>query len=103
MPDIDDVMLVCLPAKGVPKPPVPGGVKRLCVRCGAQVWLAPSGMRIQREQAAVLLCIPCWWRDTDLAGKTPSLTEEQVREVRAEGMTDLDIARAQSFIEGLKP
>jgi hypothetical protein len=78
----DETILIYLPTKGVPKAPVPGGVKRVCCRCTRQVWLAPSGMKVQREKAASLLCIPCYLADPEaLKGRIFPLTAAQKKEI----------------------
>lgn len=82
MDEPDEAILICLPTNGVPKAPIAGGVKRVCCRCRQQVWLAPTGMRIQRERGASLLCIPCWLADRECS-KQVEMTPEQLKEIAA--------------------
>ena len=82
MTDNDPPFLVCLPTKLSPKPPESLAVKRLCCRCQAQVWVAPSGAAIQRKEATALLCIPCWSADKSLSSlEAQPLNAAQQKEI----------------------
>ena len=76
--------LICLRAKGIKEAPVLGGVKRVCCRCRAQVWVAPTGLRIQREHGVAFLCLTCGFSDEAVREgiQIHSLTPEQVREIK---------------------
>ena len=75
--------LICMRAKGL-KNPVLGVVKRVCCRCREQVWVAPTGLRIQREHGVAFLCLTCAFADEALRDgiELHPLTPEQVREIK---------------------
>lgn len=62
---------------GGPANVVPGSVKIACADCKADVWLAKSGQKFLREEAAIVVCMRCAGarlsaHDGDVELKTPS-------------------------------
>lgn len=74
-------LLVCMPVKGTPLTQVIAGAKKShCMKCGCEVWLAPSSLTIHPNDPRI--CLPCLPTIAEGDVIQVRVTPEQVAEVR---------------------
>ncbi len=76
------MFIICRRTKSGPSH-VPLAMKRACCECREEVWLAPSGAKIQHEKGAALVCGACtikMFAQRDAMLDTAP-TPEQLREI----------------------
>jgi hypothetical protein len=79
-----DTVLICAPTEwGQKACGIPGAVQGVCHECGQPVWIAPSGLAIQAEHDAFIVCLPCGMASIDAnPGAQVNATKEQMKEIR---------------------
>lgn len=80
----DEILLICMPALPGERPSVPGGGVRECKDCRRPVWVAPTGLKMERERGAQLVCMACTQErlKDDPDAKISKPTPEQIEEIR---------------------
>lgn len=80
----DEILLICMPALKGERPNVPGGGVRECKDCHRPVWVAPTGMKMERERGAQLVCMDCAHErmKDDPEAKIQDPTPEQIEEIK---------------------
>jgi hypothetical protein len=84
----DEILLICMPALPGERPSVPGGGVRECKDCQRPVWVAPTGLKMEREKGAQIVCMACASKrmkddpDAKISKPTPEQMEEIERTLR---------------------
>lgn len=60
---------------------VEGSELSLCDKCGNEIWVSPSGLRLQEERDLRLVCIPCATPDLLSGAAVVPVTPGQIREL----------------------
>ena len=76
-------VLMCLPVEGDPSRYItPGSKKCQCNDCGTKVWVAPSGQKLIKEKAAIVVCMNCAYARMKKEPGHLEITGDQVEEIR---------------------
>lgn len=83
--DSEELTVVCMRVEGpLGRYVVPGSEIRLCGRCGAEVFVAPSSLELLKTQAFKIACMECVSVEELDAGKVEMPTGRATQEL-AEG------------------
>ena len=94
----EEGFVVCMRVDGPPgRYVVPGSVIRLCGRCGAEVFVAPSSVGILETRGFKIACMECVSAEELDAGKVEmpmDRAKQELAEGRARGPRDEEEAKA---------